>query len=103
MTRLEPYQPEYLAGFRSEAYTIELEDAFSEAREIMDRQILRDVKFDIGGDRQRIHNVDTRVSDVTFKHVLLPVWMAAYRYRGESYRFVINALTGRKALARASS
>ena len=32
LTRLEPYQPEYLAGFRAEAYTIELEPAFQEAR-----------------------------------------------------------------------
>jgi len=60
----------------------------------MDRVIARDVRFDIGGDRQRIHSIDTRVKDVTFKHILLPVWMAAYKYRGKSYRFVINARTG---------
>ena len=84
-----------LAGFRAEAYTVELQDAYSEARQIMDRQILRDVKFDIGGDRQRIHNIDTDVKDVTFKHILLPVWLAAYKYRGETYRFVVNGRTGR--------
>ncbi|NIZ14474.1 hypothetical protein HCZ87_13905, partial [Phaeobacter sp. HF9A] len=32
---------------------------------------------------------------VTFKHILLPVWMAAYKYRGKSYRFVINGQSGR--------
>jgi len=90
LTQLEPYQPEYLAGFRSEAYTIELDEAYKEARQIMDRQILRDIKFDIGGDRQRVDQVDTRISDVTFKHILVPVWIAAYRYRGKSYRFVVN-------------
>ena len=57
--------------------------------------ILRDVRFDIGGDEQRTHEVDTAVSDVTFKHILLPVWLAAYKYRGKSYRFVMNGLTGR--------
>jgi hypothetical protein len=31
---------------------------------------------------------------VTFKHVLLPVWLAAYKYRGKSYRFVVNGRTG---------
>lgn len=94
LTRLEPYQPEYLAGFRAEAYTIELEDAFMEAREIMDRQILRDVKFDIGGDRQQVEHVDTRMSDMTFKHILVPVWVAAYKFRGRSFRFVVNGQTG---------
>ena len=94
LTRLEPYQPEYLAGFRAEAYTIELEDAFTEARAIMDRQILRDVKFDIGGDRQRVDDVQTRMSDMTFKHILVPVWIAAYKFRGRSFRFVVNGQTG---------
>ncbi len=94
LTRLEPYQPEYLAGFRSEAYTIELRDAYGEARQVMDRQILRDIKFDIGGDRQKVDQVNTRVADVTFKHILVPVWVAAYRYRGRAYRFVVNGQTG---------
>ncbi|MWD27612.1 primosomal protein N' (replication factor Y) - superfamily II helicase [Aquicoccus sp. SCR17] len=95
LTRLEPYAPEYLAGYRAEAYQLELEEGFAEARVIMDRQIERDVKFDIGGDRQRIHRIDTALSEVTFKHVLLPVWLAAYKYRGETYRFVVNGQTGR--------
>ena len=61
----------------------------------MDRQIARDIRFDIGGDRQRIDQVDTDVSDITFKHVLLPVWLAAYKYNGESYRFVVNGQSGK--------
>lgn len=97
LTRLEPYRPEYLAGFRSEAYTIELQDAYTEARQIMDRQILSDIRFDIGGDRQRVDHVETRISDVTFKHILVPVWIAAYRYRGRAFRFVVNGQTGQVA------
>ncbi len=61
----------------------------------MDRVIARDVRMDIGGDRQRIDAIQTRVSDVTFKHVLLPVWVAAYRYGGKSYRFVVNGQDGK--------
>ncbi|MBZ8119699.1 TFIIB-type zinc finger domain-containing protein [Roseovarius sp. LXJ103] len=95
LSALEPYNPEYLAGFRAEGYTVLLPDGYAEARAHMDRVILRDVKFDIGGDRQRVSAVDTSVADVTFKHVLLPVWLAAYKYRGQSYRFVVNGRTGR--------
>lgn len=94
LAALEPYRPEYLAGFRAEGYTVELETGFSEARTHMDRVIARDVRFDIGGDRQRIHDIQTRISDVTFKHILLPVWLAAYKYRGKTYRFVVNGRTG---------
>ncbi len=95
LSHLAPYQPQFLAGFRAEAYAIPLDEGFNEARAHMDRVIERDVRFDIGGDRQRISNIDTALSDVTFKHVLLPVWMAAYKYRGKTYRFVINGQSGR--------
>jgi hypothetical protein len=57
--------------------------------------IARDIRFDIGGDRQQIDHVDTRLSDVTFKHILLPVWVAAYQYRGKTYQFVVNGHNGR--------
>ncbi len=95
LSALEPYSPEFLAGFQAEGYQVELEDAFAQARAHMDRVIARDVRFDIGGDRQRIHAVDTTVKGVTFKHILLPVWLAAYKYRGKTYRFVVNGRTGR--------
>ncbi|KAA9010271.1 zinc ribbon domain-containing protein [Histidinibacterium aquaticum] len=95
LSEIVPYRPDFIAGFRSEGYTVELEEGFTEARGYMDRMILRDVKFDIGGDRQRVHDIDTEVRDVTFKHVLLPVWLAAYKYQGESYRFVVNGRTGK--------
>lgn len=95
LAALEPYTPEYLAGFRAEGYAITLQEGFVEARAIMDATIRRDIRFDIGGDRQRIHQVDTDVRDVTFKHVLLPVWLAAYKFRGETYRFVVNGRTGK--------
>ncbi|MEM9909458.1 MAG: TFIIB-type zinc finger domain-containing protein [Pseudomonadota bacterium] len=95
LSELEPYAPEYIAGFRAEGYQVELSEGFVEAREIMDRVIARDVKFDIGGDRQKINRIETDVKDVTFKHVLLPVWLAAYKFRGQTYRFVVNGRSGK--------
>lgn len=100
LSALEPYRPDYLAGFRAEGYQVELVDGFTEARAYMDRMILRDAKRDIGGDEQRVSDVDTTIADVTFKHILLPVWLAAYKYRGKTYRFVVNGRTGRVQGAR---
>lgn len=95
LAELQPYRPDFLAGFRAEAYAVPLEDGFDHARDHMDRVIRRDVRFDIGGDRQRIHSIDTEVSEVTFKHILLPVWLAAYRYRDRSYRVLVNGRSGK--------
>lgn len=91
---LVPYNPEFLAGFQAEGYTVSLADGHSTARDRMANVILLDVRRDIGGDEQRVHNVDTDWSDETFKHVLLPIWMAAYKYNGKSYRFLVNGQTG---------
>jgi hypothetical protein len=94
LSGLAPYAPGFLSGFRAEAYQVGLEDGLAEARAAMDAQIARDIRFDIGGDRQEIRSANTRVWDVTFKHVLLPVWIAAYKYRGRTFRFVVNGQTG---------
>ncbi len=95
LAALEAYSPQFLAGFSAEGYTIDLKEGYGEARVKMDAVIRQDVNRDIGGDRQRIHRINTMVSDVTFKHILLPVWTAAYKYRGKSYRFVVNGRTGK--------
>lgn len=95
LSRLTPYAPEFLAGFRAEAYTVELDEGLEEAKARMDQVIARDIRFDIGGDRQQISHANTQLSNTTFKHILLPVWLAAYKYRGKSYRFVVNGQTGR--------
>jgi DNA-directed RNA polymerase subunit RPC12/RpoP len=92
--QLVPYSEEYLSGFRAEAYHVDLEQGFHQAKDIMDQQIRTDIRRDIGGDEQRIHSVRTRHEDITFKHVLLPVYLAAYKYRDKSYRFIVNARTG---------
>lgn len=91
---LVPYAPDYLAGFQAEGYTVPLAEGHGEARGRMENVIRSDVRRDIGGDEQRIHQVETRWSDETFKHILLPVWMAAYKYNGKSYRFLVNGQTG---------
>jgi DNA-directed RNA polymerase subunit RPC12/RpoP len=89
------YRPDYLSGFAAEAYQVELEEGFTLARAKMDLVIEQDIRRDIGGDHQRITSKQTQMSDVTFKHVLLPVWMAAYRFQDRSFRFVVNGQTGK--------
>jgi len=39
--------------------------------------------------------MQTQHSDTTFKHVLLPLWSAAFQFRDKTYRFVVNGRNGK--------
>ena len=60
----------------------------------METQISRDVRSDIGGDVQQVHSIDTRYDALTYKHLLLPLWLLAYRYSETTYQVMVNAQTG---------
>ncbi len=91
---LKPYDDRYLSGFLSESYSVSLKQGFELAKNIMAGEIDRAIHRDIGGDEQRIYTKNSTYSNVSFKHILLPVWTSAYRYKGKIYRFLINARTG---------
>ncbi len=91
---LVPYADGFLSGFRAESYALDLRGGFTAARGMMENAIRAAICRDIGGDHQRIHTMHPAFSAVTFKHILLPVWVSAYRYNRKVYRFVINGQTG---------
>jgi DNA-directed RNA polymerase subunit RPC12/RpoP len=94
LSNLSPYQDEYLSGFRAESYQVSLDQGFERAKEIMAGTIHATICRDIGGDLQQVSSVSTQYDNVTFKHILLPVWISAYRYGHKVYRFLVNARTG---------
>ena len=91
---LAPFNSKYLSGFVTEKYTVSLKEghhqSFQEAKEIAYTWIRRD----IGGDTQRIQDANIKLSDETFKHILLPVYISSYRFNGKEYLFYINGQTG---------
>lgn len=95
LENLAPYDESYLSGFTSEYYQVNLDQGFDDAKQKMDNVIYRDIAFNIGGDQQRIDQFSTRHSHTTFKHCLLPVWSAAFRFKQKTYRFIINGRTGK--------
>jgi len=91
---LNPYEPAYLSGFKAQRYQVELPAGFEEAKQVMAGVIDGAVRNDIGGDEQRVNHIETSYSDITFKHILLPVYLAAYRFNQKVYQVMINARTG---------
>jgi DNA-directed RNA polymerase subunit RPC12/RpoP len=89
-----PYQPEYLAGYQALRYETEPEAGLEAAKERMAKVIKTDCEDDIGGDEQRVNRVDTSYSDIMYKLLLLPVWIACYLHAGRTFTVLVNARTG---------
>ncbi len=91
---LVPYEPAYLAGHKAQTYQVTLEEGFELFKQDAAGIIYNDVRHDIGGDEQQVHNVNTNYSNVTFKHLLVPVYAGAYRYNNKVFQIVVNGRTG---------
>jgi len=91
---LKPFDSDYLSGFITEKYTISLKDGHldseKQARVIAERW----VRNDIGGDTQRISSLNMHLSEETFKHILLPVFISAYKFKEKRYNFFVNGQNG---------
>lgn len=94
LAELKPYNPAFLSGFRAQRYQVDLREGFEQAEKVVAPVIERDVRYDIGGDEQRIDSLSTSYYETTFKHLLLPVYAGAYHYNGETYQILINGRTG---------
>jgi DNA-directed RNA polymerase subunit RPC12/RpoP len=92
---LEPFKSEFLAGMKTERYAVDLKEGLVEAKQIMEPTIDRLIREDIGGDHQQITSKDTRYLGITFKHCLLPVWIANYRYHEKLFQILVNGRTGK--------
>lgn len=93
------YRPEYMAGFGAERYSVSLEEGWEQAKTEIERRLFAEAEEEIrqkrGADHVRIRHMDVSYRDVTFKYLLLPVWLSSYRYQGKIYHFMVNGQSGK--------
>lgn len=89
------FDPRLILGWKAEIYNIEVDSGYDIADKIMDARIRGMCISRLGGDTYRNLRVSTEKYDQTFKHIILPVWVAAYRFNNKTFQFVINGQTGR--------
>lgn len=92
---LTPYEPSYLSGFLAEENAVDLPEALETAKGRMRDDIRAACSEDVPGDTQRNLQVQSTFSGVSYKNALLPIWIAAYEYRGQPYRYIVNGVTGK--------
>ena len=89
------YDPRILLGWEAEVYSIDLRESAQKAQQTIEAREEDACARLVGGDTQRNLRVATTLSAQTFKHLLLPLWVCSYVYRGKLYRFLVNGQSGR--------
>ncbi|MCB9764263.1 MAG: hypothetical protein H6739_31110 [Alphaproteobacteria bacterium] len=95
MNKLAPYGVQYLQGFVAERYQVGLDDAYEVCKEKVEDWVESACGRAVGGDTHRGLEVEVRYLDPKFALMLAPVWIAAYEYQGQSYRYIVNGQTGK--------
>jgi DNA-directed RNA polymerase subunit RPC12/RpoP len=90
------FNPDYLAGWPALTYDRPLSKATLLAREQIVRKVRRELHQRVLPGRQKrdLNPGGVNWSDMTYKHVLLPVWIGKYRYKGNEYSIMVNGQTG---------
>lgn len=93
------YRPEYMAGFTAERYTIRMKDAWKTAKgkiqNLLEGEIESKIRQEHHADRVGNVRIQTQFSAITYKYLLLPVWISSFQYKDKVYHFLINGQTGR--------
>lgn len=93
------YKPEYVAGFAAERYALGIKDAWEVAKDNIRYKLKRNIEDKIEGenhaDRVRNLQINTIFSHMTYKYLLLPVWISSYKYKDKVYQFMVNGQTGK--------
>lgn len=93
------YRPEYVAGFIAEKYTVKMKAAWEKAKQkiasLLRGEVDGKIRAEHRADRTRNVQIQTDYADITYKYLLLPVWISSFRYNDKVYHFMVNGQTGK--------
>ncbi len=97
LKELVEFDPSYLAGWTALAYDHPLADASLIARQKVVRKLRSQLysRVQPGDQKRNLKSSGVDWSGMTFKYILLPLWMGSYQYQGNNYRIMINGHTGK--------
>ncbi len=94
LKELVKYQPHYISGFISERYSVDVDAGWNSAQLEIKSDLRNGITRKIKGDVVKDLKISTHYEDIKFKHVLLPIWISAYKFKDKNYKFLINGQTG---------
>jgi DNA-directed RNA polymerase subunit RPC12/RpoP len=94
---LVAYQPDYLAGWQAQAYETTLTQAWGSAKLTIRENAKKACHQDIPSHHVRNFSMTADFADESWRYILLPVYIATYKFEGKVYQMMINGQTGKIA------
>lgn len=89
------YDDSFLSGYMANHYDKDIKTSWQEAKATMDNIIRNEIIRKYNADVVDFLNVNTIHNAVTYKYMLLPIYVGNYRYNKKLYNFYMNASTGK--------
>jgi hypothetical protein len=97
LSQLADYDPGYLAGWQAHKHDIELSEAWEVAKSRIRDEAKRACHRDTGSSHVRNFRMTADFADERWRYVLLPVYLASYRFADRIYQVMVNGQTGKVA------
>ncbi len=92
---LVEFEQKLLTGYVAKRHEKDLPTSWGDAKNIMDSILRKEILGRYSYDVVSYLNVSTTHSSVTYKYVMLPVYIINYTYRKKTYSLYVNGNTGK--------
>lgn len=93
------YQAQYLSGYVAERYSVGIDDGWKQAQKEIHSHLHGQIQAVIRrrNHADRVRNLRFSVShaNVTYKYLVLPIWLSSFKYKDKVYHFAVNGQTGK--------
>ena len=98
-SKLVPYTPRVMAGFSAERYSIGLKEGWHMAQQTIQSHLHSNIPSYVrrhwNADRADSVRFSTLYSRITYKYLLVPVWISSFKYKEKVFQFAVNGQTGK--------
>lgn len=94
LNELVTYTPDFLAGWRAHTYDIPLTTAWEEGKARMRERAKEACYQDIHSGHVRNFSMTADFDDEVWRFILLPVYVAAYKFEEHVFQVMVNGQTG---------
>lgn len=94
LSELVHYQADLLAGMNAQAYDYPLPDAWQQAKGLIRAQAEEAAIAEASNRNVRNLQIQMDYADENWRYMLLPVYLASYRYEDKVYQVAVNGQTG---------